>query len=53
MIIRRRPPLVPQGVERRLRTELIKRVVAEYRDGMSTARLAKRYGIGKGTLLRL
>jgi hypothetical protein len=48
-----RPPLVPQRVDRRLGQDLIKRVVSEYAGGTSTTRLAMRYGIGKGTLLRL
>jgi hypothetical protein len=48
-----RPPLVPQRVERRLGPDLIKRIVAEYAGGRSSTLLAKRYGIGKGTLLRL
>jgi hypothetical protein len=46
-------PLVPQRVDRRLGHDLISRVVSEYAGGISTTRLAKRYGIGKGTLLRL
>lgn len=46
-------PRVPQRVERRLGTELIERIVAEYVAGVSTTRLAKGYGIGKGTLLWL
>jgi hypothetical protein len=46
-------PLVPQRVERRLGPDLIKRVVSEYASGISTTRLAMRYGLGKGTLLRL
>jgi hypothetical protein len=45
--------LVPQWVDRRLGPELIERVVSEYAGGMSTTWLATRYGIGKGTLLRL
>jgi hypothetical protein len=32
---------------------MIKQVVSEYADGVSATRLAMRYGIGKGTLLRL
>ena len=48
-----RPPLVSQRVKRRLGPDLIERVVSEYADGMSSTRLASRYGIGKGTVLRL
>jgi Helix-turn-helix domain len=32
---------------------LIAQIVAEYADGTPTTLLAKRYGIGKGTVLRL
>jgi hypothetical protein len=32
---------------------MIERIVAEYASGTSTTRLAKSYGIGKGTILRL
>ena len=46
-------PRLPQRVDRRLGQDLIKRVVSEYAGGISTNRLAERYGIGKGTLLRL
>ena len=48
-----RAPLVPQRVDRRLGPDLIRRVVSEFADGMSSTRLASRYGIGKGTVLRL
>jgi hypothetical protein len=48
-----RTPLVPQRVDRRLGSDLIKQVVSEYAEGTSASRLALRYGIGKGTLLRL
>ena len=46
-------PRIPQRVDRRLGPDLIKRIVSEYAGGISTTRLARRYGIGKGTLLRL
>jgi hypothetical protein len=46
-------PLPRSGVERRFGCELIERIVAEYASGMSTTHLARSYGIGKGTLLRL
>jgi hypothetical protein len=48
-----RPLSVPQRVDRRMGAAMIKRVVSEYVSGVSTTRLATRYGIGKGTLLRL
>lgn len=45
--------LVPQRVSRRLGTELLGRIMSEYVTGSPTTALARRYGIGKGTLLRL
>jgi hypothetical protein len=48
-----RAPSAPQRVFRRLGPDLIKRIVSEYAGGMSTTRLVKQYGIGKGTELRL
>jgi DNA invertase Pin-like site-specific DNA recombinase len=50
---RRTTTLVPQRVERRLGAELIGQVVSDYAAGMSSTRLARQYGIGKGTVLRL
>jgi hypothetical protein len=44
---------VSQRVDRRLGQDLIRRVVSEHAVGISTTRLTRRYGIGKGTLLRL
>jgi ABC-type transport system involved in cytochrome c biogenesis ATPase subunit len=32
---------------------MIERIAAEYQSGTSSVRLAGRYGIGKGTVLRL
>jgi hypothetical protein len=46
-------PRVPQRVSRRLGPDLIGRIVGEYAAGASTTALARRYGFGKGTLLRL
>jgi hypothetical protein len=46
-------PLLPQRVSRRLGPAVIARIIDEYREGASTPRLAARYRIGKGTLLRL
>jgi hypothetical protein len=43
----------PQRVSQRLGQEMLERIVAEYAAGTSTTRLAKSYGVGKGTLLRL
>jgi hypothetical protein len=43
----------PQRVEQRLGHELISQIIGEYVSGMSSVRLAARYGIGKGTVLRL
>jgi hypothetical protein len=45
--------LVPQRVSRRLGTAILDRIVAEYVAGTPTTALARTYGIGKGTLLRL
>ena len=52
---RRRPDrtLVPQRVDRRLGPLMIERIMTEYVRGASSTRLATRYGVGKGTLLRL
>jgi hypothetical protein len=44
---------VPQRVIQRLGKETTERIVAEYTSGTSTTLLAKRYGFGKGTILRL
>jgi hypothetical protein len=45
--------VVPQRVRLRLGAEVLNRVIAEYVAGEATTTLANRYGIGKGTLLRL
>ena len=45
--------LVPQRIDRRLGPELLSLIVAEYESGAPTTALARRYGVGKGTLLRL
>jgi hypothetical protein len=44
---------VPQRVRQRLGQETIERIVTEYATGTSSTRLAKSYGVGKGTLLSL
>jgi hypothetical protein len=44
---------IQQRVSRRLEPEMIQRIVAEYQRGTSSTRLTVRYGIGKGTVLRL
>jgi hypothetical protein len=48
-----RSPLVPQRVERRLGADLIVQILDEYVAGAPTPVLARHYGIGNGTLLRL
>jgi hypothetical protein len=45
--------LIHQRIDRRLGQEMIERIVTEYVRGVSSTRLASRYGVGKGTLLRL
>jgi hypothetical protein len=43
----------PQRVERLVGNELISRIIGEYVSGTSSTRLAARYAVGKGTILRL
>ncbi len=47
------PPPIPWRVGRRLGAEQLERIVNEYVTGASTPDLARRYAIGKGTLLQL
>jgi hypothetical protein len=42
-----------QRVNQRVGPDLIERIVAEYQSGASSVLLMARYGIGKGTVLRL
>ena len=46
-------PLIRQRVSQRLGPELITQIVTEYISGISSTTLTRRYGIGKGTVLRL
>jgi hypothetical protein len=48
-----RTPREPQRVDRRLGAAMMERIVAEYVAGTPTTALARTYGIGKGTVLRL
>jgi hypothetical protein len=47
------PPREPQRVDRRLGGAALEPIVAEYVAGAPSTALARTYGIGKGTLLRL
>jgi hypothetical protein len=47
------PQRTDQRVERRLGRHMILRIIDDYKEGTDTTRLAERYKIGKGTLLRL
>jgi hypothetical protein len=47
------PTRLPQRVTARLGSEMIERIAAEYQSDTSSVRLTGRYGIGKGTILRL